>query len=100
LACLSGYPPDPVYGAAKGGVVMFTLSLAPLGASDGIRVNCVCPGITDTPMVRQSTEEAGVGYPGFVPSDIRLISPEDVAEGVLTLVRDEALAGRALKIMV
>jgi len=100
LAGLSGYPPDPVYGAAKGGVVLLTLSLAPLAASHGIRVNCVCPGITDTPMVRQGAEDAGVGYPGFVPSDIPLLSPEDVAEGVLTLVRDDALAGRALKIMV
>jgi 15-hydroxyprostaglandin dehydrogenase (NAD) len=98
LAGLSGYPPDPVYGATKGGVVMLTLSLAPLAASHGIRVNCVCPGITDTPMVRQGAPE-GVGYPGFVPADISLISPDDVAEGVLTLVRDEDLAGRALKVM-
>jgi NAD(P)-dependent dehydrogenase (short-subunit alcohol dehydrogenase family) len=100
LAGLSGYPPDPVYGATKGGVVMLTLSLAPLAVKENIRVNCVCPGITDTPMVRQASGEEGVGFPGFVPADIPLLAPEAVAEGVLTLVRDDALAGRALKIMV
>ena len=100
LAGLSGYPPDPVYGAAKGGVVLFTLSLAPLAHAERIRVNCVCPGITDTPMVRPSAAAADVGFPRFVPADIPLIRPEDVADGVLALIRDDSLAGRALKVMV
>jgi NAD(P)-dependent dehydrogenase (short-subunit alcohol dehydrogenase family) len=100
LAGLTGYPTDPVYGATKGGVVMLTLSLAPLASSDRIRVNCVCPGITDTPMVRQARARGDVEFPGFVPTDLPMIAPEAVAEGVLTLIRDESLAGRALKVMV
>jgi NAD(P)-dependent dehydrogenase (short-subunit alcohol dehydrogenase family) len=100
LAGLSGYPTDPVYGAAKGGVVMLTLSLAPLALAERIRVNCVCPGITDTPMVRQARARGEEEYPGFVPPDLPMISPDRVAEGVLTLVRDDSLAGRALKVMV
>jgi len=100
LAGLTGYPTDPVYGATKGGVVMLTLSLAPLALSDRIRVNCVCPGITDTPMVRQARARGEEEFPGFVPPDLPMLAPEAVAEGVLHLIRDESLAGRALKVMV
>ena len=46
-----GFPPDPVYAASKGGVVLFTASLAPLKDEANIRVNCVCPGVVDTPMM-------------------------------------------------
>jgi NAD(P)-dependent dehydrogenase (short-subunit alcohol dehydrogenase family) len=100
LAGLSGYPPDPVYGAAKGGVVLFTLSLAPLSLSDRIRVNCVCPGVTDTPMARQTAAEGDLFHPGYVPVDVPMLAPDDVAEAVLALVRDDSLAGRTLKVMV
>ncbi|HZR82843.1 MAG TPA: SDR family oxidoreductase [Candidatus Binatia bacterium] len=100
LAGLSGYPPDAVYAATKGGVVMLTLSLAPLAESDRIRVNCVCPGATDTGMVRGPGGAANAAFSAFIPPDMPLLSPDDVAEGVLTLVRDDSLAGRALKVMV
>ena len=100
LAGLTGYPTDPVYGASKGGVVLLTLSLAPLALSDGIRVNCVCPGITDTPMVRRARDRGESEYPGFVPAGLPMLSPDAIAEAVLTLVRDDSLAGRVLKVMV
>jgi NAD(P)-dependent dehydrogenase (short-subunit alcohol dehydrogenase family) len=44
------------YTAAKGGVVNLTRSLALDHADDGIRVNCLCPGPTDTPFLRRSFE--------------------------------------------
>ncbi|MEZ5098243.1 MAG: SDR family NAD(P)-dependent oxidoreductase [Thermoleophilia bacterium] len=48
VAAFSG---QPAYIAAKGGVVQLTKALAIDHALDGIRVNCVCPGVVDTPMI-------------------------------------------------
>ena len=58
MAGLYPHRQDAVYGAAKGGVVNFTHSLAFWEAERKIRVNCVCPGIVDTPMVRKGLEAA------------------------------------------
>ena len=58
MAGLYPYKDDPVYGAAKAGVVNFTYSLAPWAAKRNIRVNCVCPGVVDTPLVRKGIEAA------------------------------------------
>jgi NAD(P)-dependent dehydrogenase (short-subunit alcohol dehydrogenase family) len=46
------------YTAAKGGVINLTRSLALDHARDGIRVNCLCPGPTDTPFLRRSFDRA------------------------------------------
>jgi NAD(P)-dependent dehydrogenase (short-subunit alcohol dehydrogenase family) len=47
-----GQQGTPAYVASKGGVLLLSKALALDLASYGIRVNCVCPGITDTPMFR------------------------------------------------
>jgi NAD(P)-dependent dehydrogenase (short-subunit alcohol dehydrogenase family) len=47
-----GQAATPVYVASKGGVAMLSKSVALDFAKHNIRVNCVCPGITDTPMLR------------------------------------------------
>jgi len=43
----------PAYTASKGAVLMLSKSIALDYAADGVRCNCVCPGITDTPMLRE-----------------------------------------------
>src|SRR6267142_1142636 len=43
----------PAYIASKGAVMMLSKSIALDYAADGVRCNCVCPGITDTPMLRE-----------------------------------------------
>ena len=58
MAGLYPHRQDAVYGAAKGGVVNFTHSLASWEAERKIRVNCICPGIVDTPLVRRGLEQA------------------------------------------
>jgi NAD(P)-dependent dehydrogenase (short-subunit alcohol dehydrogenase family) len=93
LAAFIGFPPDPVYAATKAGVVMFTHSLGPL-AAEGIRVNCVCPGVVDTPMLRRAQGDEQPAWLGTVP----LLEPEDIADGIVQLITDDAVAGRAMRI--
>ena len=95
----AGFPPNPVYSASKGGVVLFTASLAPLKDEANIRVNCVCPGIVDTPMLRRAAEGEGAverQATADLISRIPIIQPEEVADCVVYFIRDDSLAGRAL----
>src|ERR687898_906372 len=84
----------PEYGAAKAGVVRLTASLATLKGRMGVRVNCVCPGLVDTPASRRErarmTPEEQEGLP---PVPLR---PEEIADAVLMLVEDETMAGRVM----
>ncbi|HXJ56799.1 MAG TPA: SDR family NAD(P)-dependent oxidoreductase [Verrucomicrobiae bacterium] len=48
-----GQSSTPAYIASKGAVLMLSKSIALDYAADGVRCNCVCPGITDTPMLRE-----------------------------------------------
>ena len=56
VASVTGIRAQPytaAYGAAKGGLVMLTKGLSLELAAEGIRVNCVCPGMVDTPLVAE-----------------------------------------------
>src|SRR4029077_7025322 len=53
IGSFTGQLNTPAYIASKGAVALFTKSLALDYGRDGIRVNCICPGITDTPMLRK-----------------------------------------------
>jgi NAD(P)-dependent dehydrogenase (short-subunit alcohol dehydrogenase family) len=68
------------YNASKGAVVQLTRALATDLAPDGIRVNCVCPSIVDTPMARRDLQTADFADAGFPVQ-----SPEEVARHVLYL---------------
>jgi NAD(P)-dependent dehydrogenase (short-subunit alcohol dehydrogenase family) len=52
-AALVGAPGLTAYAAAKGAVLQITRSIAAEYASQGIRANCLCPGATDTPLLRR-----------------------------------------------
>jgi NAD(P)-dependent dehydrogenase (short-subunit alcohol dehydrogenase family) len=101
IAGLMAYAPDPIYAAAKHGVVGFTRSLEYLLPEANIRVNCICPGVVDTPMVRSDdrglTDAERTQRDAFLKS-IPLIAPETIAETVLHLVRDDALNGVAMAV--
>lgn len=89
-------PDDPMYAATKAGVVMFTRSCARLKATHGIRVNSVLPAMVDTPILYKTgdgTAPAEWLEPMLAISE--LLSPEEVAEAVLALVRDDSAAGEA-----
>jgi NAD(P)-dependent dehydrogenase (short-subunit alcohol dehydrogenase family) len=95
MAAFVGFPPDPVYSATKAGVVMFTHSLRYLGAQ-GIRVNCVCPGLVNTPLVQQAVAE---GEPPPWLGLVKMLEPEDIANPVVDILEDDSLYGRAMQIM-
>lgn len=101
IAGLMGYAPDPIYGAAKHGVVGFTRSLEYLQAEANIRVNCVCPGVVDTPMVRLAdrglTPEEMAQRDALLQS-MPLIAPESIAEAVMQLITDDSLNGVAMAV--
>ncbi len=81
---------EAVYSAAKGGVIAFTKSLARELARHQIRVNCVCPGPTDTALFASF---AGPGLRDALTKAIpfrRLGHPADVANVVAFLASDEA----------
>jgi NAD(P)-dependent dehydrogenase (short-subunit alcohol dehydrogenase family) len=97
MAGLYPHRQDAVYGAAKGGVVNFTHSLANWAAEKKIRVNCVCPGIVDTPLVRRGMEQAQkLGIKSWAPA--KMLQAEDIADAVHTLIRDESLFGCTLEV--
>ena len=77
------------YCASKGGMVTLTEAMAMDHAKDKIRVNCICPGPTRTPMVDTSTPEKLARYKTRVPIG-RIGEPEDVAYAAVYLASDEA----------
>lgn len=54
---LVGFPLSTAYGSAKGGLVVFTRDMAIELASSGVRINCVCPGVIETPMMERWTSQ-------------------------------------------
>ncbi|MBL0938401.1 MAG: SDR family oxidoreductase [Gemmatimonadaceae bacterium] len=101
-AALRGYPYVTAYTAAKHGVVGLTRALALEVATKGVTVNAVCPGFTETDILRESvativartgrTEvEARATLSAHNPQG-RFITPDDVAAAVSWLVSSEASA--------
>jgi NAD(P)-dependent dehydrogenase (short-subunit alcohol dehydrogenase family) len=100
LAGLIGYIPDPIYSAAKHGVVGLTRSLVFLKTEANIRVNCVCPTVVDTPMVSKRNQQvAAAGLPPEASASMPLITAEEVAQGVLEFIHDDSLAGQVMGIV-
>ncbi len=97
MAGIYPYPNDPIYAAAKAGVVHLTYALASWAQTRKIRVNCLCPGIVDTPMVRRGVEaQRAAGQIAALPA--KMIQPAEIADAFVSLVRDDTLAGCALEI--
>lgn len=83
------------YCAAKGAVVMLTKAMAVDHAPQNIRVNCVCPGSVDTPLLRNEMNDLGgieLQMPHFAARHPlnRIATPEEIAEAVLYLASPAA----------
>jgi NAD(P)-dependent dehydrogenase (short-subunit alcohol dehydrogenase family) len=90
-----GQQRTPAYVASKGGVLLLSKALALDLAPDRIRVNCVCPGITDTPMFRfhlntaPDPEQMLAQRLNRVPLR-RPLAPREIADAVLYLAGPES----------
>jgi NAD(P)-dependent dehydrogenase (short-subunit alcohol dehydrogenase family) len=85
LAGLTGMPFDPAYTATKHAVVGWVRAAAPGLAERGIRINALCPGFTDTPIVRDELRDNPIAP---------LMDASFVAEAALRVLEDEE-TGRA-----
>jgi NAD(P)-dependent dehydrogenase (short-subunit alcohol dehydrogenase family) len=83
LAGLTAVENDPVYALTKHAVVGFVRSVAPQLAERGIRINAVCPGFADTPMV------AGELRSSLEAAEFPLLTADEVAEAVLRAARSD-----------
>ena len=85
---LVGFPLSTAYGSAKGGLVVFTRDMAIELATSGVRINCVCPGVIETPMMERWTDlmpdkdEAKTMLRGVMPIG-RMGTADEVASAVL-----------------
>jgi NAD(P)-dependent dehydrogenase (short-subunit alcohol dehydrogenase family) len=86
---IAGQAGRAAYCASKGGMITLTEAMAMDYAREKIRVNCICPGPTRTPMVDTSTPEKLARYKTRVPLG-RIGDPEDIAQAALYLASDDA----------
>ncbi|WP_435348783.1 SDR family NAD(P)-dependent oxidoreductase [Haloarchaeobius sp. HRN-SO-5] len=88
---LVGGPGASAYSAAKGGVVNLTREVAIDYASDGVRVNSICPGFVETPMTDEflDQEQFYEFVRGQTPMG-RVAQPEEVSGIAMFLASDEA----------
>ena len=89
--------PQVAYAAAKAGLMHFTHTTAVIHAAQGVRINCVVPGLMHTPLVaRLAQKYAGGDLQGFIDTRNRQVpmgrmgDAWDVARAVLFLASDEA----------
>jgi NAD(P)-dependent dehydrogenase (short-subunit alcohol dehydrogenase family) len=92
---LAGGNEAAAYCAAKGGVVLLTKAMAIDHAQQGIRVNCVCPGDVDTPMLVDDAQRRGMAWNDYLAQAAnrpmgRIGQPEEIARAVMFLASDEA----------
>jgi 2-hydroxycyclohexanecarboxyl-CoA dehydrogenase len=89
-----GDPSAPHYAAAKGAIHAMVKSLAVELAPDGIRVNCVAPGPTDTALLRDDPNMAG--YADALPLG-RVLGPDEIAAAVaFVLLEDTNMVGQVV----
>jgi NAD(P)-dependent dehydrogenase (short-subunit alcohol dehydrogenase family) len=100
---LVGGPNAAAYCASKGAVALLTKAMAIDFGPHNIRVNCLCPGDTDTPMLREEARQLGEAESKFMAGAAnrplgRVGTPEEIAQAALFLASDASsyVTGTAL----
>jgi len=90
---------EAVYAGAKGGVIALTKSLAREVTRNNVRVNCVCPGPTDTPLFATQSEKMRDALVRAIPMR-RLGKAEEVADAILFFASNRAsfITGQVLSV--
>jgi len=83
------------YCASKGGVVLLTKAMAIDHGRQGVRVNCICPGDVDTPMLTEDARRRGLEWETYLAGCEnrplgRIGTPDEIAKGVLFLASDDS----------
>ena len=97
---------EAVYSACKGGVIAFTKTIAREAARSGVTANVVCPGPTDTALLRSAAESQGDNAEKFLGALTRAVplgrlgQPGDIAAAVAYFCSDEAgfVTGQTLSV--
>lgn len=88
---------EVAYSASKAGMIGMTKALAKELSLSNIRVNCVCPGVTDTDMNASLDEETVKELIGQIPLS-RFAAPRDIAKAVLFFAESEYITGQILTV--
>lgn len=83
------------YCAAKGGVVLLTKAMAIDHGPQGIRINCICPGDVDTPMLIEDARQRGMVWKEYLANASnrplgRIGKPEEIAKAALFLASEDS----------
>ena len=83
------------YCASKGGVVLLTKAMAIDHSPQGIRINCICPGDVDTPMLAEDARQRKMSWKDYLANASnrplrRIGKPEEIAKAALFLAADDS----------
>lgn len=103
VAATAGLPQRALYSATKGAVLSLTLAMAADHVGEGIRVNCVAPGTTDTPWIGRLLDKADDPEAERAALNARqpmgrLVSANEVAEAIVYLATATATTGTVLHV--
>ena len=87
------------YSASKGAIISLTRNMALDYAADKVRVNCICPGFVNTPLLANLPDERRAKLTALHPLG-RMGEPEDIAHMALFLISDQAswITGQAIAV--
>lgn len=105
VAAIDGIPNRAAYSASKGAVLTLTLAMATDHLGDGIRVNAVNPGTTDTPWVKRLLDQASDAKVAKTALEARqpmgrLVSPTEIASAIVFLAspKQSAVTGTSINV--